>query len=179
MRPAADMRSARGDLSASALDTFCRAEYPKVLGMLTLLCNDRELATELTQETMIRVVQHWKDVSAMEAPGTWVNPVAVDLAHSWFRRTMARRRAIGKLVQRSDDVVSRSDSAEQIALRQAVAELPARQRSVVVLRFYADLAPDDVARAMGIKPGTVWALTSQAIASLRRSGIADLPEVTA
>jgi len=40
---------------------------------------------------------------------------------------------------------------------------------VVVLRFYADQSVEEVASGLGKRPGTVRALTSQAMATLRRT----------
>ena len=54
-------------------------------------------------------------------------------------------------------------------LRAAVAALPDRQRTVLFLRYYADLEYDAIAEALGVAPGTVAATLNQARASLRRT----------
>ena len=114
----------------------------------------------------------------MDVPSAWTHRVAVNLANSWFRRTVAKRRAVRHLAGDAALVHVDPDSAANVAVRKAVADLPARQRAAVALRFYADLPVDDVARVMRCRPGTVWALTHQAIDALRRAGLTDLPEVT-
>ena len=70
------------------------------------------------------------------------------------------------------DRLSESRTAEvdeRDALWQHVKLLPARQRAVLVLRFYEDLSEADVARTLGIAPGTVKSTTSRALAALRTS----------
>ena len=63
----------------------------------------------------------------------------------------------------------RSLSSEDVAwLRGVVAGLPERQRTVLFLRYYADLEYDAIAEALGVAPGTVAATLSQARSSLRR-----------
>jgi RNA polymerase sigma factor (sigma-70 family) len=52
-------------------------------------------------------------------------------------------------------------------VRAAILELPPRQRQAVVLRYHADLTVEDTAAVMRCAPGTVKALTSQALANLR------------
>ena len=48
-----------------------------------------------------------------------------------------------------------------------LAELPARQRAAVVLRYWHDLDERDIADALGCRPGTVGSLLHRAIARLR------------
>ena len=53
-------------------------------------------------------------------------------------------------------------------LWQAIRRLPARQRTVLVMRFYADASDDDIAAALGCRRGTVRSLASRALAALRQ-----------
>ncbi len=49
----------------------------------------------------------------------------------------------------------------------AVRALPARQRAVVVLRFFEDLSVEDTAEALGCTTGTVKSQTHRALQALR------------
>jgi RNA polymerase sigma factor (sigma-70 family) len=64
-----------------------------------------------------------------------------------------------------------------MVLLRALAQLSSRQRSVVVLRYLADLSEADVAEAMGCSTGAVKSHTARAIARLRAelSGLFDEP----
>jgi DNA-directed RNA polymerase specialized sigma24 family protein len=53
-----------------------------------------------------------------------------------------------------------------IELRRAIVDLPRRQRTAIVLTYFADLVQEDVAVAMGIKRGTVASTLSDARTSL-------------
>ena len=62
-------------------------------------------------------------------------------------------------------------------VRRALAALPRRQRTAVVLRFFLDLSEADTADAMGCSIGTVKSTTHKALAALRTSPLlADLVE---
>lgn len=156
---------------------FCHREHPRLVGALSLYTGNRDLARELAQEALAIACRDWSKVSRMHAPGVWVQRVALNLAKRQFSRWRAERRA---LARRGPDktALGEADVTDRVAVRQAVAGLPRRQRTALVLRYYADLPVAEVAEVMGCAPGTVKALTSQAVARLRdRGGLIDVQEV--
>ena len=48
-----------------------------------------------------------------------------------------------------------------------LAELPARRRAVLVLRYFCDLSVEDTAQALGCTEGTVKSQTARALDTLR------------
>ena len=94
--------------------------------------------------------------------------MALNLARSTLRRTAAERRARQR--HGAPLAAGPADDADRLAVRAAVRALPDRQRTALVLRYYADLPAAEVAALMGCTDGTVRALTHQAIVSLRRTG---------
>jgi RNA polymerase sigma factor (sigma-70 family) len=58
---------------------------------------------------------------------------------------------------------------ERHEVMRALRRLPHRQREVLVLRFYLDLSDAEIARDMGINPGTVRSTASRALTALGRS----------
>jgi RNA polymerase sigma-70 factor (sigma-E family) len=154
-------------------DGFYNAQQPRLLGALTLYTGDRELAMDLCQDALARAYRDWRKVSRMDSPAAWVFRVAFNLANSMFRRRIAEWRASSRLRARHDPTTGDADTGTAVAVRAAVASLPRRQRTALVLRYYADLPVDQVAEQMGCAAGTVRALTSQAITSLRSAGLTD------
>jgi len=61
----------------------------------------------------------------------------------------------------------RAFELERSAFVSALWTLPARQREVVVLRYFADLPETQIASATGISEATVRSHTAQALSSLR------------
>lgn len=151
------------------LEAFCQAAYSRLLGALILQCGDQAAAEELVQDTLVRVIDRWDQVSDMAYPMSWAHRVAYNLANSHFRRRAAERRAYGRQSQRRDLdwTTVDPDSADAVAIRRAVARLPERQRCALTLRYYGDLPVDAVAEAMGITTGSVKVFTSRALAALR------------
>lgn len=66
--------------------------------------------------------------------------------------------------QRSDETTTDLGADE---LADALAALPPKRRTAVVLRYYAGLDTREIADAMGVRPGTVKSLLHRALAQLR------------
>jgi RNA polymerase sigma-70 factor (sigma-E family) len=150
-------------------EAFCAEVYPRLAASLALHVGDRHLGEELAQEALLRAVARWRQLERHPSPVAWAYRVGFNLAASRFRRDAAGRRAAARLGpprERSDDG---PDPATRLAVRDAVAALPPRQRAAVVLRYFADLSVDDAAEALGCAPGTVKSLTHHGIAALRES----------
>jgi RNA polymerase sigma-70 factor (sigma-E family) len=137
---------------------------PNLVGALALHCGDRGLAEEVAQDALARTWERWTNVQRMSNPTAWTYRVAFNLATSWFRRRAAETRA-----RQRDQPVQPAypDHAQAIAVRAAIAALPPRRRTAVVLRYYLDLSVADTAEVMGCSSGTVKALCTQATATLR------------
>lgn len=145
-------------------ETFVRALYPQLRGLLRLHTGDRDLADELTQETLARVWERWSRVSVMASPQGYAYRIALNLARSWFRRRSRERRAIARIGPLA--VVDEPAAAEHLATRAAVLKLSRRQREVVLLRYYAGLSVDETADVLRCAPGTVKTHTHRALAQL-------------
>jgi len=77
-------------------DEFCRRLHPRLVGALRLYLGEREIARELAQDALVRVIERWSEVSIMEHPEAWTYRVAFNLARSGLRRRSAERRAHGR-----------------------------------------------------------------------------------
>lgn len=165
------------------LRAFCEVEYPRLVAALDLHVGDLHVAEELAQEALVRASQRWTKVSALESPGGWTHRVAMNLATSWWRRRQAEWRAnrratlpataakpVGSdrpVLVEAVPATDPADGADRQAVRRAVADLPAKQRTAVVYRYFLDLSADETAARMGTTPGAVRALTKRAVATLR------------
>ena len=78
-------------MAPDELGAFCRAEWSRLVGALSLYTGDADLAEELAQEAVARVCRHWRKVRKMDAPAAWLHRVARNLAHSHYRRARVAR----------------------------------------------------------------------------------------
>lgn len=155
------------------LERFCAVEHPRLFRLLVLYVNDRGLAEQLAQDALVRLCQHWAKVRRMEHPRAWLTRVALNGANSWSRRRAAERRALARHGPEVE-VTHPTDTAAAVAVRQALARLPAEERRIVVLRFYGGLDVRTTARIVERPEGTVKSVTHRAVARLRNELAFDL-----
>jgi RNA polymerase sigma factor (sigma-70 family) len=143
---------------------------------MVLFSGDRILGEEIAQEALTRALERWDRVGRMASPEAWVYRTGFNVARSWARRRVLEQRANARITG-SGLPAELPDSATAVAVREAVAALPARQRAVIVCRFYGGLSVAETAHVMSCASGTVKALTHRAIAGLRAAGLVDDEEV--
>jgi RNA polymerase sigma factor (sigma-70 family) len=105
-------------------------------------------------------------------PAAYARKILVNRRRSLLRRAGVEARFLAGV--RAEVVPPPGDEAAMV-LRQAVQDLPPRQRAVLVLRFHEDLTEAEVARLLGLPLGTVKSLGHRGLARLRqRLGTPDL-----
>ncbi|CAN5742771.1 SigE family RNA polymerase sigma factor [soil metagenome] len=144
---------------------FCVAQYDQLVGSVYLLCGDLGVAEALTQSALEKAWSRWGRVSAMDSPGGWVQQVAFNLARSRFRRQAAECRAIKR--HGPDDPTRPVDSAAVITVREALLQLSARQREVVIHRYFMGRSVAQTAAAMGLSQTAAKQLSYRARQRLR------------
>jgi RNA polymerase sigma factor (sigma-70 family) len=110
---------------------------------------------------------HWSRVAREGNPEAYVRRVMVNERTSRWRRDRGQTR-----VGRVPEVAASWDEADRAVRRltpaDALAQLPPRQRAVVVLRFYEDRTEAETADLLGCAIGTVKSQAHDALARLRR-----------
>ncbi len=146
------------------LAAMCLQQHPRLVGMLGLYCGDRDVAEDLAQEALIRLCRDWRKVRKLDAPERWLHRVAINLAHSHYRRKGIERRALSLLRSRPRLESQPDAHIETLAL---LGNLPHRQKAALVLHYYLDMTVPDVAEIMEIPEGTAKTLIHRGTRALR------------
>lgn len=149
-----------------SFDAYVRARGPGLFRVAYLLTGDHHLAEDLVQQALLRVVGRWSRVTTAGDPDVYVRRVLYHEHVSWWRR---RRRRVTEVAEVSDVVGGdRSDEVVvAVAVRRALARLGARQRAVLVLRYFEDLSEARTAEILGMRVGTVKSQARDGLARLR------------
>lgn len=142
-----------------------------VYDYLCVLTQDRDVASDLTQETLIRVWTHLDRFRGDCRLATWAKRIALNEYRQHLRRTRRREAEVEcDVIEVADHV----DIASQVVdadtrrfVRSAVESLPPIYRQVVVMHCYGDASLKEVAGALSIPLGTVKWRLSRAVQILR------------
>ena len=146
---------------------FVTARSASLLRTAWLLTGDRGRAEDLVQDALARAWRAWPSVVARDRPEVYVRRVMVNVSISWWRRRWRAEVSTADVPDRAAlvDLTAQADVRE--AVRAALATLPARQRAVVVLRYFEDLTEAQTAALLGCSVGTVKSQASRALRRLK------------
>ncbi|MBV1855331.1 SigE family RNA polymerase sigma factor [Catellatospora tritici] len=145
-------------------DEFVTARSRHLLRIAYVLTGDHALAEDLLQTALARSWSAWKRVHGDPEP--YVRRILTNTYNSWWRRRWHGERATEHLPERSGPSPQAAvDDRDQVW--RALSKLPRQQKLVVVLRYFEDLSEAEIARTLGISPGSVKAHASRALSSLR------------
>lgn len=153
----------------SEFDTFVRTRTPALLRSAYLLTGDQHLAEDLVQSALARTHRSWRRLHDGANVEAYTRKTMYHLQVSWWRRRRVAESMTGELPEpRRGD---RPDHAQQttlrLALQAALWKLSAKQRAVLVLRFFEDRSEAEAAELLGVTAGTVKSQTNRALARLR------------
>lgn len=150
----------------TTFEAYAREHLPGLLRLAGVLSRDRYTAEDVVQEVLLRASRRWDQVSATDVPDAYIRRMVVNEYLSWRRKwariTPHAEIETGALVPDHADSVADRD---EMAIR--LKALPARQRAVLVLRYYEGLSDEQIADALSCSSGAVRTAASRALAALR------------
>ena len=149
----------------AAFAEYFAARSGAMRGTAYLLCGDWHRAEDLVQTAFTKLYTHWHRVARHEALDPYVRQVLIrtfidDGRRGWWRRERPRETPI-------DRTAASAPPDDRLDLLHALAGVPARQRAVLVLRYWEDMSVDETAAALGCSAGTVKSQAARGLATLR------------
>lgn len=122
------------------------------------IVRDRELALDLTQDVLVRVLPRFRPDEPDRLTG-YAMRSAYHAALNAVRDRKRHTQVLDRIALESERPISSSDTMEtselQTQIERALTSLPEKQREAVVYRFYGDLTVPQIAAAMNISDGAV------------------------
>jgi len=159
------------DRRRADFDSFVAASTDSLMRTAYLIVWDLQDAEDLVQETLLKVAARWHRVRRMDHPLAYARRILVNLALDGAgRRTRRRRELTGEALPDRPEEAGGADAFDtQHELHSALAALPPRQRTAIVLRYFLDLPEAEVAAAMKCSLGTVKSTAARGLARLEQA----------
>lgn len=132
--------------------TLYQMHYRSLVRLAALLVADLDTAEDIVQDSFAAV------------HGTWPALPDTDTALCYLRRSVVRR---SRSASRRRRAAGTGAPDQGSAIVSALRALPARQREVLVLRYFADLPEAEIASVTGMSAAAVKSRTVRAMSSLR------------
>jgi RNA polymerase sigma factor (sigma-70 family) len=158
--PAAGRASGEEDVSGTVAALYAE-HYRPLVRLAVLLVSDLAAAEEIVQEAFA------------DLHGTWRTLPGPDAALRYLRRSLIRRsRSAAQPLAGAEAGAEAGAGAGQQAgagagLLTALRALPAREREVLVLRYFADLPEAEIASVTGTRIAAVRTYAARGMSSLR------------
>ncbi|MEV6765267.1 SigE family RNA polymerase sigma factor [Streptomyces sp. NPDC051105] len=138
-----------------------------------LTAGDTHLAEDLVQEALGRIYLRWGRVSRVGNPAGYAQTVLTRTFLAHRRRFSSSERTRDSFPELAD---TGSDPSLRLTLLDALARLPAKDRAVVVLRYWEDRSIHETADVLNMSSAAVRTRCVRALARLRELLGEDLAE---
>ncbi|XVV13205.1 SigE family RNA polymerase sigma factor [Actinoplanes sp. CA-131856] len=148
---------------------FVRARSHALLRSAYLLTGDQHLAEDLVQEALARTHRAWARLERPEHAEAYCRKVMYHAQVSFWRRPKVAEVFPSDFEpdQRRGADDPAEAAVERLMLRRALLTLTAKQRAVIVLRFFEDHTEVEAAQMLGVSVSTVKTQTARALDKLR------------
>ncbi|GAA4795392.1 SigE family RNA polymerase sigma factor [Streptomyces ziwulingensis] len=148
-----------------------QARQPVLLRAARSLTANPSDAEDLLQTALAKTYVAWERIEDHRALDGYVRRALLNTRTSQWRKRKVDEFACEDLPEPEPAPDGGDDPAERQALHdamwRAITKLPARQRAMVVLRYYEDLSEVQTAEVLGVSVGTVKSAVSRALGKLR------------
>lgn len=151
------------------MERLYRDHSGAAFGLAMFLTQDRSLAEDIVHDAFLRAYDRVDDLHDRQAFGAYLRRSVSNAVASHGRH----RNVVVRFVRRGPDpsFPSAADPGDVVPhqqfLRDALAQLPARQRLAVVARFWLDLSEGETVDLLDCPRGTAKSLVSRGLAQLR------------
>lgn len=135
-------------------EAFFSDEQQRLVGAVALLTGNRDVAAEAVADAIARAWERVAKGEEIDNLAAWIRVVAFNSARGTFRRRRSERLAVERL-KVSQSLVESDITEPASEMQELLAQLPRRQREVIVMRYFLDLSVEEIGVELEIGETTV------------------------
>lgn len=144
---------------------FVASRMAALRNLAYVTCGDWHAAEDAVANALTKLYPRW---GRLERPDLYAQTMVVRAAidetrRPWWRRERAAGDQVPDVVQ--DDHSGAADDRQTVRL--ALRAVPARQRAVLVLRYYLGMTAEEAGEVLGVRAASVRSQTTRGLANLR------------
>ena len=148
---------------------FANAYAERLRNTAFMLCHDWHLAQDLTQTALTKLFLSWRRAAQAENLVAYAQKILLRVYLDHRRRRSSSETVPGVL----HEPAYRHNPELRLTMLDALGRLPARDRAIVILRYFEDYSVDQVADVLEIPASVVKSQTRRSLAKLRELLAAD------
>ena len=142
---------------------FANAHAERLRNTAFMLCHDWHLAQDLTQTALTKLFLSWRRATQADNLVAYAQKILLRSYLDHRRRRSSTESTPGVL----HEPAYRENPELRLTMLDALAGLPARDRAIVILRYFEDYSVEQVAEVLDVPAGVVKTQTRRSLAKLR------------
>jgi len=142
---------------------FANAHAERLRTTAFMLCHDWHLAQDLTQTALTKLFLSWRRATQADNLVAYAQKILLRSYLDHRRRRSSTESTPGVL----HEPAYRESPELRLTMLDALAGLPARDRAIVILRYFEDYSVEQVAEVLDVPAGVVKTQTRRSLAKLR------------
>ena len=153
-----------------ALEELLRRIQKDVFGIFTHICQKREIASDLTQETLVKIAKNIEKLHDTKTFKTWSNRIALNVFYDFVRKDTRHEKPVSlddmeqtEIEDKKEEPMEKCMASELgCMIKNSILSLPINSRVAIVLREFEGMSYDDIANLTHTSIGTVKSRISRA-----------------
>ena len=157
---------------SGAFDVIVERHRRSVYQLCYRFVGNHEDASDLSQDVFLRAFRGLRNFKGQATVSTWLYRIGVNVCLNRLALKTPKSESIDNhehvdvKTESPSERVLRDERAVQV--RQAIAQLPAKQKAALILRMYHDMSHQEIADTLGSSVGAVKANVFHALQNLKK-----------
>ena len=144
---------------------FYEESWPQTVGLAALLTGDSYVAAEIAQDVYIEIFRRWDEI---RRPDLYAKAAIRNAARTRFRTNRIRHLISLDETLSGSSLLAVAEVDDTLDVRRALGKLSRSHAEVIVLRYYAGMADNEIAEVLNLRPGTAKSRIRRALANLHK-----------